>query len=141
MLSDAILDGTGCLHSRGCQGFGGSGEKGYLNSQSWGALIIILGEQAHTLAKKLRKNKSGIWRDQSILFWDQGSTGPPPPPPPSVVAFILSFIFSTTAHINQHYILQNNSINQEKKYLSHPGTIQVKLCLVVKRLRSCYQLK
>ena len=26
------------------QGFGGAGEKGYLFSRSWGALLIILGE-------------------------------------------------------------------------------------------------
>ena len=39
-----------CVTS-GTQGFWGSGEKGYLFSGSWGALLIILGElgeQPHT---------------------------------------------------------------------------------------------
>ena len=31
-------------HMWGPQGFGGSGEKGYLFSGTWGALVIILGE-------------------------------------------------------------------------------------------------
>ena len=43
------------------QGFWGSGEDGYLFSRSWGALVIILGEQAQnfgdigSLAKKQKK--------------------------------------------------------------------------------------
>ena len=41
----------------GPQGFWGSGEKGYLFSGSWGALVIILGKQGSKL----------------IFFWDLGS--------------------------------------------------------------------
>ena len=32
------------IYRRGPQGFWGAGEKGYLFSGSWGALLIILGE-------------------------------------------------------------------------------------------------
>ena len=39
-----------CKLINGPQGFGGAGEKGYLFSGSWGALIIIYGELAHTFA-------------------------------------------------------------------------------------------
>ena len=51
LLLTAQLSLSYCPHYGGPQGFWESGEKGYLFSGSWGALLITLGglmEQAHT---------------------------------------------------------------------------------------------
>ena len=86
----------------GPKGFWGSGEKGYLFSGSWGALVIIFRDLRSKLtvlgirfrdsgspAKKKKTPKrqntfrelksflSGIWGGHCIFFRDQGSTDLP----------------------------------------------------------------
>ena len=73
----------------GPQGFWGSGEKGYLFSGSWGALLIILGEQGskHILMgikgalPKSKKNKyqASILSDSLKCRWLLGAVAHRPP--------------------------------------------------------------
>ena len=72
----------------GPQGFWGSGEKGYLFSGSWGALLIILGElgSKHILwgfrehcQKVKKKYQASILSDSLKCRWLLGAVTPRPP--------------------------------------------------------------
>ena len=64
----------------GPQGFWGSGEKGYLFSGSWGALLIILGELGANLdLGSTAKNKKISLSDSLKCRWLLGAIAPRPP--------------------------------------------------------------
>ena len=60
-FENCVINGISrIVHRWAPQGFWGSEENGYLFSWSWGALVIILGEQAHNfgdLGSIAKKNK------------------------------------------------------------------------------------
>ena len=92
----------------GPQGFWGSGEKGYLFSGSWGALLIILGElgSKHILLgikgalPKTKKNKyqASILSDSLKCRWLLGAIAPRPPYT-NVISFKFHYISFQINHV------------------------------------------
>ena len=68
----------------------------------WGAAELIwgFGEHKQNTFRELRQNNSGIWGDQSNIFWELGSKDPPGGSP--------DVYTSKTYDFMENYYLHNN---------------------------------